>query len=136
VFSTIVAMQMANALECRSTPDSLFAIRPFSNRLLVGAVATEALALLAFVYLPPLRRVLGHEALAVAQWIPALAGFVVLLSAEEARKGVVRSRLSRVPARPGSGGPSDPRPEAGEKAGLGYGDRPRDRDHRSYEVLR
>ena len=118
VFSTIVAMQMANALECRSTPDSLFAIRPLSNRLLAGAVATEALALLAFVYLPPLRRVLGHEALAVAQWIPALAGFVALLAAEEARKWVVRSRLGRVPSGPGAGGPSDPRSRHDEHASL------------------
>ena len=54
VFSAIVLMQMANAFECRSNPASLFSIGPLSNRLLDGAVAVEALILLAFVYLPPL----------------------------------------------------------------------------------
>ena len=39
VFASIVAMQMANAFECRSDPTSLFRIGPFTNRLLVGAVA-------------------------------------------------------------------------------------------------
>ena len=48
-------MQMANAFECRSNPASLFSIGPFSNRLLVGAVAVEAVALLGFVYLPPIQ---------------------------------------------------------------------------------
>ncbi|MGZ8688686.1 MAG: cation-translocating P-type ATPase, partial [Gaiellaceae bacterium] len=50
VFAAIVCMQMANALECRSTPASLFAVGPLANRLLVGAVLAEALALLAFMY--------------------------------------------------------------------------------------
>ena len=54
VFAAIVCMQMANAFECR-TPASLFSIGPLSNRLLVGAVAIEALALVAFVYVPASR---------------------------------------------------------------------------------
>jgi magnesium-transporting ATPase (P-type) len=90
VFSSIVLMQMANAFECRSTPQSLFRIGPLGNRLLLGAVATEALALLAFVYLPGLYQALGQRPLTAAQWIgPAVTPFV-LLAAEETRKAVVR----------------------------------------------
>jgi magnesium-transporting ATPase (P-type) len=90
VFAAIVLMQMANAFECRSTPASLFSIGPLSNRLLVWAVAIEALALVAFVYFPPIQRVLGHEPLAWTQWLPVLVTPWILLGAEELRKALIR----------------------------------------------
>ena len=92
VFAAIVAMQMANAFECRSNPASLFQIGPLSNRLLVGAVGVEALTLLAFVYVPGLSHVLGQEPLSIQQWLPVLVTPWLFLGAEEARKGVVRAR--------------------------------------------
>jgi magnesium-transporting ATPase (P-type) len=92
VFAAIVLMQMVNALECRSNPASLFAIGPLSNRLLVGAIGVEALILFAFVYLPPVQRVLGHHSLDLSQWLPVLITPLVLLVAEEIRKAVVRGR--------------------------------------------
>jgi magnesium-transporting ATPase (P-type) len=91
VFAAIVCMQMANAFECRSTPASLFSIGPFSNRLLVGAVASEVLLLLAFVYVPWLSGPLGQRAIGV-EWLPVLATPFLLLAAEELRKAVVRNR--------------------------------------------
>jgi len=94
VFATIVAMQMANAFECRSNPASLLSIGPFSNRLLVGAVGVEALTLLAFVYVPPIAAVLGQRPLGVAQWLPILVAPWILIAAEEARKAIVRRRRS------------------------------------------
>ncbi|MGZ4150401.1 MAG: cation transporting ATPase C-terminal domain-containing protein, partial [Actinomycetota bacterium] len=94
-FATIVAMQMANAFECRSTPSSLFSIRPLSNHLLVGAVAIEALALVAFVYVPPFRHVLDQQPLAAARWVPILVAPWLLIAAEEARKALVRLRHRR-----------------------------------------
>jgi magnesium-transporting ATPase (P-type) len=103
VFAAIVAMQMANALECRSARASLWSIGPLSNRLLVGAVAVEALTLVAFVYLPPLRDALGQRALTPLQWVPVLVTPWLLIAGEEARKAVARGRLaaqgrrSRVP---------------------------------------
>lgn len=90
VFAAIVAMQMANAFECRATPGSLFSIGPLSNRLLVGAVAVEALALVAFVYAPPINNALGQHALGPAEWLPVLVTPWILLGAEEARKAIVR----------------------------------------------
>lgn len=92
VFSAIVLMQMANAFECRSTPASLFSIGPLSNRLLVAAVAVEALTLLAFVYVPPIQAALGQYPLSATQWLPVLITPWILLAAEEARKAVVRRR--------------------------------------------
>ncbi len=90
VFAAIVVMQMANAFECRSNPASLLAIGPFSNRLLLGAVGIEALALLAFVYVAPIADVLGQQPLEVLQWLPIAVAPWILLIAEEARKAVVR----------------------------------------------
>ena len=98
VFAAIVLMQMANAFECRSDPTSLFAIGPFSNRLLVGAVAVEGLALLAFIYLPWLSGVLGGAPLEASQWLPVLVTPWVLVGAEELRKAIVRRR-ARSPRR-------------------------------------
>ncbi len=85
---------MANAFECRSTSTSIVTLGPLSNRLLVGAVATDALALLAFVYLGPVQAVLGQRPLSFSQWLPVLAAPVLLLAAEEGRKALVRRRQS------------------------------------------
>ncbi|HYU59014.1 MAG TPA: cation-transporting P-type ATPase [Actinomycetota bacterium] len=95
VFAAIVAMQMANAFECRSTPASLHSIGPFTNRLLVWAVGGELLALSAFVYLPPLADALGQRALGPAQWLPVAVTPLLLLAAEEGRKALVRRRADR-----------------------------------------
>jgi magnesium-transporting ATPase (P-type) len=93
VFAAIVMMQMANALECRSDPASLFQIGPFSNRLLLGAIGIEAVALLIFIYWEPLARALGGAPLDATQWLLVAVTPFVLLGAEEARKAVVRRRL-------------------------------------------
>jgi potassium/sodium efflux P-type ATPase len=90
VFAAIVSMQMANAFECRSTPASLFSIGPLSNRLLVGAVAVEAVALAAFVYLPVIQGALGHQPLDRPQWLLVLITPLLFIVAEEARKAVAR----------------------------------------------
>lgn len=90
VFASIALMQMAVALQCRGTPASLTSIRPLSNRLLNAALLVELLALSAFVYAPPVYRVLGQRPLTPAQWIPILVAPWLLLVAEELRKLIVR----------------------------------------------
>jgi magnesium-transporting ATPase (P-type) len=95
VFAAIVVMQMANAFECRSDPASLFAIGPWSNRLLVGAVLIEAVALLGFVYVPAIAAALGQIPLGAPQWALVLCTPWVLLVAEEGRKAIARARLVR-----------------------------------------
>jgi magnesium-transporting ATPase (P-type) len=71
-FTAVVVGQMANAFACRST-----VLRPsqmgwFSNRLLVGAVVTELVLLVGFLYIEPVADVLGHRP-------PPFAGFAVAL---------------------------------------------------------
>ena len=92
VFASIAMMQQAVALECRSTPASLWSIGPLSNRMLIGALMIEALVLLVFVYVPPVYRVLGQHPLTAAQWLPVLATPILVLAFEEWRKAVVRRR--------------------------------------------
>jgi magnesium-transporting ATPase (P-type) len=92
VFAAIVLMQMANALECRSSRASLIALGPLSNRLLAGAVIVELLALAGFVYWPPVRHALGHEPIGPFHWLLIGGTPLVLLAAEEARKAVARRR--------------------------------------------
>ena len=94
VFASIALMQMAVALQCRGTPASLKSIRPFSNRLLDGALLVELLALAAFVYVPPVYCVLGQHPLTPGQWIPILVSPWLLLLAEEIRKLVIRRHAS------------------------------------------
>ncbi|WP_052808388.1 cation-translocating P-type ATPase [Methyloterricola oryzae] len=96
VFSVIVTVQMANAFECRSNPASLFVIGPFTNRMLVVAVVIEALTLLAFVYVPPIARILGHAPLRADQWLPILACPWLFIAAEELRKAIVRVRTPKM----------------------------------------
>jgi magnesium-transporting ATPase (P-type) len=92
VFSAIVVMQMANALECRSTTASLFTIGPFSNRLLLGAIGVELVLLLAFVLTPTLARFLGGEPMTLAAWGPVVVTPFVFLALEELRKVIARGR--------------------------------------------
>jgi P-type Ca2+ transporter type 2C len=93
VFAAIVVMQMANAFACRSTTASLFTIGPFTNRLLNIAVLLEAVALLAFIYVPPIYGALGGLPLSLWQWLPVLVTPWILLGAEELRKTRLRRRV-------------------------------------------
>ena len=65
---------MANAFACRSEHRPPWALGWTSNRLLVGAVAVELLALLAFLGLPPFAELLGQRP-------PSAAGLAVALLA-------------------------------------------------------
>ena len=68
----------------------MFAIGPFTNRLLVGAVIIEGIALLGFIYIPPLARALGGAPLSLAQWALVAVTPFLLIGAEEARKAIAR----------------------------------------------
>jgi hypothetical protein len=68
---------MANAFACRSATRWPGALGWASNRLLVGAVVVEALALAAFLLIPSLASLLD-------QAFPPLAGFAVAVLAAPA----------------------------------------------------
>ncbi len=92
VFASIALMQKAVAFECRSTDRSLFAIGPFTNRLLDAAMALEAVALLAFIYVPVLAGVLGQRPLTAAEWTPVAITPFVIIDRRRERKAIVRAR--------------------------------------------
>jgi magnesium-transporting ATPase (P-type) len=94
VFASIVLMQMANSLECRSTPASLWTIGPLGNRLLLAAIGFEAVMLAVFVYVPPVAAALRQHGLTAEQWLVVLPAPFILIGAEELRKAIVRRRAA------------------------------------------
>jgi magnesium-transporting ATPase (P-type) len=98
VFAAIVVCQTVNAYECRSTSQSLFAIGPLRNRLLVLASIVELAISLAFIYVPPIARALGQTPLGPDEWALVLLTPWVFLAAEELRKAVARRRRARAAA--------------------------------------
>jgi magnesium-transporting ATPase (P-type) len=115
VFGAIVAMQMANAFECRSNPASLFdrtAVEPA-----LSARRRSRRSRCRFVT-PPIAGVLGQQPLDAEQWLPILVTPWLLIAAEESRKAIVRRRrgVSR------SGPRSSPRSRRGAGAGRAASD--------------
>ncbi|MHC5906764.1 cation-translocating P-type ATPase [Streptomyces sp. S6] len=94
--AAIVVGQFFNALAVRTDRLSVFEAGLFSNPRLVAAGCFGVGLMAAISYAPPLQEVFGTAPLAVTDWA-VLAGFgVVLLAAEEARKGWVRRRTPAV----------------------------------------
>ena len=52
-------------------------------------------ALLGFVYLGPMQKLLGHQPLTPVQWVPVLAAPLLLLAAEETHEAVARRANGR-----------------------------------------
>jgi hypothetical protein len=78
--------------EGRSTVTSLRVLGQATNRLLVGVVAVEFLALLGFVYLGRCRSCSATNRVTPVQWVPVLAAPLLLLAAEATREAVARRR--------------------------------------------
>ncbi|WP_306060901.1 cation-translocating P-type ATPase [Natronococcus wangiae] len=76
-FTAVVVGQMANAFACRSTTRWPGDLGWTSNRLLIGAVVVELLALLVFIFVGSIARILGHAP-------PPLEGALVALLAAPA----------------------------------------------------
>jgi calcium-translocating P-type ATPase len=91
-FAAIVLAQLANAYACRSETQPLMRQRVGRNRLLLVAVVTELLLLLAFVGFPPLAHLLGGSWPTPIGWAMAAAAIIVLLAADTMHK-LIRSRL-------------------------------------------
>ena len=87
-FAAVVLGQMANAFACRSTTRWPGSLGWGSNRLLVGAVAVELLALAGFLFIPPLASLLGHAPPSLWGWAVALLAIPAVLAADAAHKKV------------------------------------------------
>jgi magnesium-transporting ATPase (P-type) len=96
-FATIACCQIANSFACRSTTRPVWRLALASNRLLLGAVAAEALLLVAFVGFPPVSDVLGGAWPSALGWAMALGSGAVLVGVDGLVK-VSRGRRHRLRA--------------------------------------
>ncbi|WP_254525960.1 cation-translocating P-type ATPase [Natrinema caseinilyticum] len=85
-FTAVVVGQMANAFACRSTTHWPGELGWTSNRLLVGAVIVELLALLAFLFVGPIARILGQAPPPLEGGLVALLASPVLLVVDSIHK--------------------------------------------------
>ncbi|OGO35368.1 MAG: HAD family hydrolase [Chloroflexi bacterium RBG_16_57_8] len=95
--TAIVIAQIGNVLVCRSDRMSIFKIGVFSNPLVWIGVITEVVLIFAIVYAPPLQRIFSTAWLPATLWLSLVVWPLLLLLAEEMRKGVVR-RISKARA--------------------------------------
>ena len=91
MFTALVVMQLANALNSRSDSASV-ANHLFTNRWLWVSLAGAMLAQVAVVYVPVLQRAFGTAPLGWPHWIIAVGAGAVVIAVEEGVKGVRRAR--------------------------------------------
>jgi magnesium-transporting ATPase (P-type) len=94
-FSAVVLGQVANAFACRSTTRWAGSIGWRSNRLLLGAIVVELLALAAFLSIPPLASLLGHAPPPLLGWSVAVLAMPAVLGADAAHKLLVGRKTAR-----------------------------------------
>jgi magnesium-transporting ATPase (P-type) len=91
-FAVIAVSQMGNAFACRSESVPVWHIPLRTNRLVLAAVAAEAVLLLVFLGVPWLSRLLGGSWPPVAGWAMAGASAVLLILLDAAHKHRRRRR--------------------------------------------
>ncbi|MDO9206672.1 MAG: cation-transporting P-type ATPase [Sulfuricurvum sp.] len=91
-FTAIVFAQIANGLSCRSVHESLFTIGWWSNRYYWIGVAAELALLGVLIFFTPLSQLFGTSPFDPIYWWAVMAVTVIVLLAEEGRKGWVRHR--------------------------------------------
>ena len=85
-FATIAVMQMANAFACRSETATAWFLDPRTNRLLLAAVAVEAVLLVTVFAVPWLADLLGGSWPPATGWVFAAVGAVALLGVDALHK--------------------------------------------------
>jgi len=94
--TTLAVFQWLNAWNCRSENKSIFQMRPFSNKFLVGAtIIVVSLQFLA-VYNPLMQKILHTTALSLFDWILIIATGLSIVLVEEVRKLFHRRFSSQV----------------------------------------
>jgi magnesium-transporting ATPase (P-type) len=90
----IVVMQVANVFLCRSPRLSIFALGPFSNRLILGGILVEIAIILLIVYTDPGHSLFGTAPVTFEVWLFAIPFAVAILAMEESRKWLVRHHVA------------------------------------------
>jgi Cation transporting ATPase, C-terminus len=94
-FAAVVIGQAANAFACRSASRWPGALGWTSNRLLIGAVTIELLALAGFLLIPSVASLLDQAPPPPAGFAVAILAAPALLAADAAHKRVRRIRRER-----------------------------------------
>jgi len=93
-FAAIVAAQIGNVMACRTSKETVFNRRFFSNRLILAGVAIEAALVFVLTY-TPLSSIFNLSSLNGPEWA-VLASFpFIVLFAEEGRKALKRRFAQR-----------------------------------------
>ncbi len=94
-FSAVVFGQIATAFACRSTSRRPGQLGWTSNRLLLGAVAAELLALGFFLFVPPIADLLRHAPPTLPGLLVAVTAFPAVLGVDALDKAFLSSRRAR-----------------------------------------
>ena len=92
--TTLAVFQWFNAWNCRHESKSIFQMRPFSNKFLVGATLTVIFLQLLLIYNPVMQRLLRTVPLALSEWLVILAIAASIVLVEEIRKFFYRRRTA------------------------------------------
>ncbi len=93
-FLGIVIMQVGNVFACRSSRDTVFTRKFFSNRLIFAGIALEMLLTVFIVYHPLGNRIFSTAPVSPDVWLLLIPFALFLLLAEEGRKYLAR-RMGR-----------------------------------------
>jgi magnesium-transporting ATPase (P-type) len=93
-FAAIVLGQLANAYACRSEVRPVLRLPPATNRLVLFAVASEALLLVVFLGVPPLATLLGSAWPTPLGWAAAAMAIPIVLLADNVYKGLFGRRVA------------------------------------------
>lgn len=88
--TAIIITQIGNVFACRSSRESVFSIGLLTNRLIFIGIIIEILLQLFIVYHPLGNKIFGTAPLGFNLWLILLPFSVILLTAEEIRKTVIR----------------------------------------------
>ncbi|MGE5698413.1 MAG: cation-translocating P-type ATPase [Candidatus Sericytochromatia bacterium] len=91
-FTAVVFGQVANAYACRSTRRPVWQVGWRTNRLLLGAIATELAMLAAFLYVPQIADILGQAGPGWAGFGVALLAIPAVVAADTLHKRIQRAR--------------------------------------------
>ena len=80
--STLVLSQLFHVFECRSERHSIFEIKLFTNKWLVGAVSVSIIMLCCILYIPFLRGIFHTVPLMINQWMIVLffSGIIAMIN--------------------------------------------------------
>jgi Ca2+-transporting ATPase len=95
-FTTLVFAQLFNVFNARSDRLSAF-VRPFSNRLLWGAVLLSAALHFAVLYVPVMQHAFGTVALSAGDWLVCIVAASSVLWISEAAKLAAPEDWTRLP---------------------------------------